>query len=279
MQSWKDLSRRRKLALGAVVIAVLAAGGVYAADRPGEDSAKTPARAKDEPRQYTKPVGKRLELGEVAKISDNYSVAVTELTLYEGENMQLLAATIRAEYIGNKEGEPWADLSVEYAEANGWTGDETSCPSSIDEGPDEALAVGDVTTHLACMNLRSRNVEGGRVYVEEALAKGKRTAWSTDDAVTKKLPAPPPDSLAGTGGAPPRTSWQAPNSGGSDVDDEELEEFEEWKDDIREYKEWTDEADKNVDKYSSNKKKIEKWRDWKEEFDEDYEEWEEVYGD
>lgn len=279
MQSWKDMSGRRKLAIGAVVIAVLAGGGAYAADRFGEEPAKKPARAQEEPRKYTKPVGKRLELGEVAKISDNYSVAVTEVVVYEGEKVQILAATIRAEYIGNGEGEPWADLSAEYVEANGWSSGESSCPRGLDDGKDEPLAVGDVTTHVACMVLRSTNVKGGRVYVEEALAKSKRVAWSTDDAVTKKLPSPPPDSLAGAGGAPPRTSWQAPRGGGNDVDDEELEEFEEWKDGIREYKEWADKADKNVDKYSSNKKKIEEWREWKEEFDEDYEEWEEVYGD
>ena len=280
MQSWKDMSGRRKLALGAIVIAVLAAGGVYAADAfGGEEPAKKTTRAQDQPREYTKPVGKRLELGAVAKISGNYSVAVTDLILYEGEKTQLLAATIRAEYIGNDKGEPWADLSVEYAEANGWRGGEASCPSNIEEASDKPLAVGDVTTHVACMNLRSKNVKGGRVYVEEALAKSKRTAWSTDDAVTKKLPSPPPDSVAGAAGAPPRTSWQAPNGGGNDVDDEEIEEFEEWKDGIREYKEWADEADKNVDKYSSNKKKIAEWREWKAEFDEDYEEWAEVYGD
>jgi hypothetical protein len=279
MQSWKDLSGRRKLAIGAIVIAVLAGGGAYAADRFGEEPAKKPARAQDEPRKYTKPVGKRLELGEVAKISDNYSVAVTEVVVYEGEKVQILAATIRAEYIGNNEGEPWADLAAEYVEANGWSSGESSCPRGIDDETDEPLAVGDVTTHVACMVLRSTNVKGGRVYVEEALAKSKRVAWSTDDAVTKELPSPPPDSVAGAGGAPPRTSWQAPSGGRNDVDDEELEEFEEWKDGIREYKEWADKADKNVDKYSSNKKKIAEWREWKEEFDEDYEEWEEVYGD
>jgi hypothetical protein len=278
MQSWKDMSGRRKLAIGAVVIAVLAAGGVYAADRFGGKDPDKPARAQDEPSKYTKPVGKRLELGAFAKISANYRVAVTELILYEGEETQLLAATIRAEYVGNDEGEPWADLSVEYAEANGWRAGEASCPSNLEETAEEPLATGDMATHVACMNLRSKNVKGGRVYVEEALVKGKRTAWSTDDAVTRKLPPPPPDSATGgTGAAPPRTSWQAPN-GGDSVDEDELEEFEEWKDGIREYKEWTDKVDKNVDKYSANKKKIEEWRDWKQEFDEDYQEWEEVYG-
>ena len=277
MQSWKDMSRRRKLAVAALAVAV-AIGAAFAADQLlGDDAETKPTRAQGEPREYTKPTGKRLELGEVAKISDNYSVAVTELVVYVSKDSQLLAATIKAEYIGKEEGEPWADLSAEYTEANGWTAGEASCPASIESESGEPLTVGDVTTHVACMDLRSRNVKGGRVYVEEALAKGgKRTAWSTDDAVTKELPPPPPDSVVGTGG-PSMTSWQAPN-GCSKADEDEIEEFEEWKDGIREYKEWTDDVDKNIEKYAK-KEKVDDWREWKEDFDEDYEEWEKVYGD
>jgi hypothetical protein len=275
--AWKEMSGRRKFAAVVAVLAVLV-GGFVAADRLLGPEPVEPTPVKATPTKTVPPKGERLELGTSAKISDNYSVAVTEIVVYEGKETQLLAATIKAEYIGSDEGEPWADLSAEYVEKTGWTADEASCPSSLEAAAEKPLAVGDVTTHVACMNLRSKNVEGGRVYVEEALADSRRVAWSTDDAVTKPLPSPPRVTGAG-GGSRAAPSWRPPGRELSEDDKEELEEFEEWKDSVRDYKRWTDEVDEKVDKYSSNKKKIEEWRDWKEDFDEDYEEWEKVYGD
>jgi hypothetical protein len=265
MQSWKGLPGRRKALVLVVALAVLVIGLFFAVDRIAGDEAATsePTRAQEEPREVVRPTGRRLELGTVAKISPSYSVSVTGLSLYEGDDTQFLAATIRAEYLGTSEGEPWADLSVEFADARGRTSGESSCPRSLEEGSNDALATGETTTHVACISLANKVIKGGRLYVEEALAMSHRTAWSTDEAELKQIPdAEVDDAPIGAGPAP---RFNTPSGGGGSRANYEKV-CEKYEDDVKEYRDGIDELDEIAEKYEDNPKyedDLEEFEEWK----------------
>ena len=135
MRSWKHMSGSLKIAVVATVILALSVVGALVAERfdgANQDSAK-PALETDANRDEVTTAAKTLELGDVAKVSSNYKVAVTEVTLYEGAKTQYLAATIKVTYTGNDEGEPWADLSVEYSGPKSQDSSESDCPIDVDD--------------------------------------------------------------------------------------------------------------------------------------------------
>ena len=116
MRWWKSKSGRQKVVIAAVVLAIVAIAGVVAAQRFANDEpVQTRATGSNrEKPEVVKPSGKPLKLGTVARISSNYRVAVTELTLYEVSTGRLMVVTVKAKYIGKEDGEPWGDLTVRY---------------------------------------------------------------------------------------------------------------------------------------------------------------------
>ena len=226
-----------KVALIATAILALSIVGVLANDRfnrANQDDA-VQARETDRDADDVKPTGKPLELGTVAKISPNYRVAVTEVTRYEVSTGQLLAATIEAMYTGKEDGEPWADFNVEFFGSGSKTFGESDCPFDLgDEDPanQSALGPGDESTYTVCIELPTKDIKGGKVLVEEAFSTDDRTFWSTKEAVTKTLPAPPPEPSAQAPAPRSQPRQQPANADRSDacedLDEDKLEEDKEW---------------------------------------------------
>ncbi|HUS21336.1 MAG TPA: hypothetical protein VMZ66_04900 [Aeromicrobium sp.] len=256
-----------KLAIGATVILALSVVGVLAAERfdnANQDDA-VQARKTGANRDKATPVAKTLELGDVAKISSNYKVAVTEVTLYEGAETQYLAATIKATYTGTHEGEPWADLSVQYSAPRSQGSAESDCPIDVDDASDAPpLEAGDEQTYVVCIDLPTKETEKGKVSVEEAFSNGHRAYWSTEAADTKTMPSvAPPTPAAGLPGppAPP----QRGNRSDNDSDVEWTDEYDERLDDLRALKKYLDKeisAYKDTEGHDDDKlDDYEEWRD------------------
>lgn len=272
MRSWRKMSNGLRLAVGAAVVAVLALGGVAAAQRFGGPDAPPPkpSPASDD----AKPVSKQLDLGDFAKISSNYRVAVSEATLYEGGKNQFVAATVKAKYTGSEDGEPWADLIVEFTTADGKTFDESSCPVDIGEASEQpSLKPGDVQTYPVCIDVPTGDLEGGKVSIEEAFADdGDRVDWSTEGADTKSAPSPTPEPETSSGpqASAPRQQPQRQ----ADNDDSDNRRYD--ADDVDDYREKLDDA---IEKYEKQRDRIKaQLRQWDElgyEGDavDDYEDW------
>jgi uncharacterized protein YukE len=286
MRSWARMSNRLRLATVAVVVAALALIGVFASKR--FDTEHTAARPGGvgrtlAPTDDVKPVSKALKLGTDAKISSNYRITVTDATLYEGQRSQYLVATVKAEYIGKDDGDPWADLITEYTR-DSQTLDESSCPADVREtnaSDPPPMATGDVETYAVCFDLPTNEISGGQVSVEEAFSEGHRASWSTDGAVTKALPSPAPKPrVAQAPAARPRTQTQSDSSDRSDdIEeykddlDEAIEKYEKQRDDIdaqlkawkkigyhgdavEDYEDWRDDVDEAIETYKEQREKL-----------------------
>ena len=279
MRWWKSRSRGQKLAIAAVVLAIVAVGGLFATYKLTQGEPEKPRNTSSEREQpAAEPTGRLLKLGTVARISPNYRVAVTALKLYVGGQTQYLAATIEAEYTGKDKGEPWGDLTVEFSRPGSQIAGESDCPIDVDDATREpALAAGETGTYSACMYLPSKKIDDGRVSVEEAFAGGRKTYWSTQGAETETLPsfAAPP-----SGVQKPNTSYRAPKPNNR-ANEEWAEEYIE---DVEEYKDWVEEmqefAEENKDNPGFDEDDIEEYEDWKKEYEdqiEDYEKWKKEY--
>jgi hypothetical protein len=277
MRSWKQMSGGLKLGIVATVILALSIVGVLANERfGGSNDDAVPARETTGPKPDTKPTGKALELGTFAKISSNYRVTVTEVSLYVGETKQYLAATIKAEYTGTDEGEPWADLTVEFYDPKSRVSGESDCPIDVDDASeDPPLAAGEEATYSVCIDLPTKEIKGGKVSIEEAFARGRRAYWSTAEAETKEIPS---FALPGTS---PRPQPQRPRrpAGNSSANDEWVEEYVE---DVEEYREWVEEmdefAEENKNKFDQDD--IDEYEEWKSDYEEqieEYEKWKKEY--
>jgi hypothetical protein len=284
MRSWKRMSIGLKLSIGTTVILALSVVGVLAAERfdgANQDAVQarqTGADSDTENSDDAKPTGKPLELGTVAKISSNYRVAVTEISQYKVPAGRLIVASLDAAYIGKQDGEPWADLMVEFSGSGSKTFDESGCPFDLgDEDPADqtTLGAGDKATYAVCIDLPNIDIKGGRVSVEEAFSStGKRISWSTKEAVTKELPSAAP---ASPNAPAPRSQphRQPANDVRSDdvcddFDDDEYQQQKEYgeyledqyqakkdtmdDDDIDDYKDWKKKHDRMMDYY-------EKWHE------------------
>lgn len=268
-----------KVGIVATVILALSIVGVLAAEQfgdPNDDA--VPAR--ETGRDPAKPgndaaAAKALELGTEAKISPNYRVAVAEVTRYEVPTGQLLAATIEATYIGKEDGEPWADFNVELFGAGSRTFGESDCPfalGDLDPSSQPTLETGDEARYIVCFDVPLTNIKAGKILVEEAFSTDDRTFWSTDDAVTKPLPAPPPRS---SGQRAPATQPQGQpdnDDGGSDAE----EQCEKYEDDVEDYKDNIDHFEKLAEQGDEDDQ--EEFEEWKDAMDANVEQYERTCG-
>jgi len=284
MRAWKKMSFGLKVAVAATVVLALSIVGVLAVERfdsADQDDAVT-ARETDGDTNNAgddaKPASKPLELGTVAKISPNYRIAVTEVSRYEVPTGQVIVPTIKATYVGTEDGEPWADLNVEFYGSGSRSYGESDCPAGLghtDASEQPVLESGDEETHQVCIEVPTKGIKGGMVLVEEAFSTDDRTFWSTTEAVTKTLPSPVPSPASPAAGAPaarPRAGGQEANTR-SMCDNEDWEEYDE---DLEERKEWVDEQDERV-QASGDEDAIEDWEEDRDEFYEEYEEWKDAY--
>lgn len=274
------MSGRLKLGIVATVILALSVVGVLANERfrgASDDAvpARETGRATEKP-DGVKATGKRLKLGTVAKVSPNYRVAVTELTLYNFSTGRIMVVTVKATYIGKDDGEPWADLTVAYSGKDSRTAGESACPFDLEEldASDQAtLKTGDATTYGVCIDLPAGTVEGGRVSVEEAFSEQAPTSWSTDEAVTKTPPAGALPNSSG-GGRAPATQFRPRSGNSSDV----KEECEKYEDDVEEYRDGRGELDELAERYENrpdhDDDKLEDYEEWRDAMDKNVEQYE-----
>ena len=272
------MSAGLKLSLVATGILALSIVGVLANDRFNggtQDGAVKPRESSTAKPDDAKAVGKVVKLGTVAEISPNYRVAVTEVTRYVVPTGQLIAATIEATYIGKQDGEPWADFNVELFGAGSRTFGESDCPfalGDLDPSGQPTLQSGDDATYAICIDVPVKDIKGGKILVEEAFSTDDRHFWSTDGAVTKPLPAPPPRS---SGQRAPATQPQGqPDNydGSSDVDDQ----CEKYEDDVEEYKDNIDHFEKLAEQGDEDDQ--EEFEEWKDTMDANVEHYEKTCG-
>jgi hypothetical protein len=267
-----------KVAIIATVVLALSIVGVLAAERFGGSSRDDAVKARETGGSEQQPddaklTGKRLELGTEAKISANYRVAVTEVSVYDAPTGKLIVPTVEATYIGKDEGEPWADLNVEYFGSGSRSYGESDCPAGLghtDASEQPVLATDEVETYEVCIGVPAKDVKGGTVFVEEAFSTDDRTFWSAEEPVSKTLPSvapePPATQRPATGSQPRRQpADNAREDACDDFDDEEYEDRKEYlerleeqyeakkdtmdEDDIDDYKEWRDDQEKMLDYY------------------------------
>lgn len=269
-RSWRRSSIGQRLSIGATVILALSIVGVLATERfdsaNQDDAVQTGAgRATEKTGDDVKAAGKPLELGTVTKISSNYRVSVAEVTKYEIPTGWLIVPTVRATYIGHEDGEPWADLNVEFFGTGSRSYGESDCPAGLDHG-DAAddrptLANGDDATYDVCIDVPVKAVKGGKVLVEEAFSTDDHTFWSIKGAVTKTLPSPQRS-------VQPNPAARAQRPQVYDDSDDDLENAcEKYKDNVEEYKDNIDDMDDRMDAYKKapghDDDKVEDYEDWK----------------
>jgi len=275
MRWWKSKSVRQKLVIAAVVLAVAVAGGAVAAQRFAGDEPAQRTTGLDRKKPDTpKFSGRPLELGTEARISANYRVAVTELTLYNISTARLMVVTVKATYTGKEDGEPWGDLTVRYIGPDTRTVGETGCPfdlGDLDASDQATLKADEETTYGVCINLPAGKLEGGRVSVEEALVARQEgsTSWTTDGAVTKTAPSTAPDSSGSSGDRDSDTSFREPSGDSAQVDNSEV--CEKYEDDVEKYKDGIDDLDKWAEQYEDapghDEDKVEDYEEWKDMMD------------
>jgi hypothetical protein len=266
VRQWRRSSAGVKLLIVAGVLVVLSLAALVVKNHAGPDAAqRAPERTIDTP--DATPVAKALPLGTSTEIGSDYRVAVTDVTVYEAGGTRFVAARIKAEYTGKKDGAPWADLNVEFSDADGHAFDEASCPVDLgDDADPPALAPGDVQTYTVCTDMPANKTDGGKVTVEEAYADTARKAWSTDEAVTKSAPSPTATPQAeAPAQVPPRPQQQ---SSSNQSDDSDLKErCDDLSDQVRDYKKYVDKTDKQIDWYKQqpnyDSDKVDDYEDWK----------------
>lgn len=270
MRWWKSRSRSQKLAIALVVLAVGAIAGVLATEPFAKDEPEPPRKTAVEREQPTeKLTGKPLALGTVARISPNYRVAVTDLTLYNFSTGRIMVVTVEAAYVGKIDGEPWGDLTVKYVAPDSRTYGESQCPfdlGELDASDQATLKSGDETAYGVCVDLPAGSTEDGRVVVEEALARQEGTkSWTTEGAVTKTPPAVASGPSGSSGDHDDDSSSRRTSGGGGAPDYSKS--CEKYEDDVEEYKDGIDDLDKLAERYEDDPdhddEKVEDYEKWK----------------
>jgi len=281
MRWWKNRSRSQKVAIALVAVAIVAFGGVVGAQKlAGGEPAQPRKTSMAGAQPTTKPVGKRLELGTEVRVSSNYRVAVTELTLYTVPAGRLMVVTVKATYVGKEDGEPWGDLTVKYVASDGRTFGESACPfdlGELDASDQATLKPDDVTTYGVCIDLPKDSIEDGRIVVEEALARQEGTkSWTTKGAVTKTAPAIASDSSGSSGssgGGDRDTSFRGPSTRSGSADYSKA--CDKYEDDMKKYRNGRDDLEELRERYENkpdhDDDKIEDFDKWMDGMDENAE--------
>lgn len=274
-----------KVALIATVVLALSIVGVLAAERFGGSSQDDAVKARETGGSEQQPddaklTGKRLELGTEAKISANYRVAVTEVSLYDAPTGKLIVPTVEATYIGKDEGEPWADLNVEYFGSGSRSYGESDCPAGLghtDASEQPVLATGDVETYEVCIGVPAKDVKGGTVFVEEAFSTDDRTFWSAEEPVSKTLPSVAPEPPADRAPAPrrqPAYDNDSDDGGNATCDEWDQDKYDDSQERAEYYEEYYEKHKDDLDDET-----IDEYKEWKEDHDkmvEYYEKWDEA---
>lgn len=173
-----------------------------AVDTPEQESAdsktdeNTPEEAaEDEESEEEEPEAQddsgELGLGGTAEIGE-YRVAVTEVQLNANDAVkaansfnedpegQYALVSLAVTYIGDEEGDPWLDLSIEMAGSDSRIYDSSSCsavaPNSAMDVP--TLTNGGKAEFSECFDMPVEALEAPKVYVEETLSfNSERIIW------------------------------------------------------------------------------------------------------
>jgi hypothetical protein len=136
-----------------------------------------------------------LALGEKASVGSKYTVSVKEVVpnandVIAAANMfndppkgQYVLAELHVRYVGQREGDPWLDLSMKYVGTDHRQYDESSCGAVV---PHESIDVptlqhGGAASFQICFDMPPKAIEGGEIFVEDSLSfsDDSRVYWRT----------------------------------------------------------------------------------------------------
>jgi hypothetical protein len=136
-----------------------------------------------------------LPLGQAAQVGKSYTVAVLDVIanandMVAGANMfndppkgQYVVVQIKTMYVGNKEGDPWIDLSFRYVGTDARQYAEYDCGAVLphDSGDVPTLEHGGKATFQICFDMPPKAIQGGQLFVEDSLSfSGRgRVYWAT----------------------------------------------------------------------------------------------------
>jgi len=269
MKPWKGKSGEALLTAVALVLGIAALGGGVALTLARNSGTGHPSASDrlGQVSESTKPAAKPLTLGRVAKIGSDYKVAVTGVTLYTEESSdQYIAATLKATYLGTKEGDPTEDLTAEYSTTDSRESKpvtESACLADLGE-PDlsvlnaagqSPLKAGGSKTYVVCIDVPTRKLDNGQVAIA-ASDPDQQAFWTTKGAPSKVAPAPAPPTSYAPAADPKKAAKQL-----KDV-----------KKQLKKAKKARDEVDDLIDNYKDTpgykKKKLKKLKKLKDNYDE-----------
>lgn len=263
---WKAKSGEAWLTAVALVLGLGALGGGVALTMARNNGAAQPSSSRlDGVADLTKRVSKPLPIGRVAKLGSDYSVTVTDATVYTSATEQYIVATLKATYTGKGEGDPTEDLAAAYSTittSKTAANVESACVADFGE-PDLSvlnaagqakLADGDSRSYVVCIDLPTKKVDDGQVSIE-ASASGDLAFWATKGADSKDAPKPAPKPV-------PKPA----------VDRKKIaKQLDEVEDQLDDAKDARDELDDLIDDYKDlpghKKKKLKKMEDMKDDYD------------
>lgn len=188
------------LGLVALVAAVMLTVSRNSASEPDPQARDKVVDATLSPPSNVKP----LAIGSVAKLGSDYSVSVTDVTMYSDKTDQYIVATVKAKYNGKGKGDPTNDLNAAYSTSNSKKSTasiESACAAEFGH-PDLSLlnveaplAGGASKSYVVCIDIPSKKIDTGMVSIA-ASAGGNRAFWTTKGAPSKVAPTPAPTVVA-----------------------------------------------------------------------------------
>jgi hypothetical protein len=207
----RSRSGARGMAIAASVVSVLSIVGVLATqafymslfqggtpsarsnriDTPATSATESPGAAGSTPSASTVAA---VRLGRSATVGSEYQVTVSAVDLNANETVlaansfndkpkgQFILVSLSVKYQGDKEGNPWIDLSETFVGTDARQYDASDCgavaPNPVADVP--TLERGGVASFQVCIDVPPAAVKGGRLFVEPSLSfnDNHRVYWS-----------------------------------------------------------------------------------------------------
>ena len=134
-----------------------------------------------------------LALGAVAQVGREYEVAVTDVNLDATKALlkvnefnskpkgQYVLVTLDVTYVGDKEGDPWLDLTTKLAGSDSRNYDSSTCDAVVARPSMDVptLTNGGTATYDVCFDVPAAAVEDPTVFIEESISfDDTRSYWS-----------------------------------------------------------------------------------------------------
>lgn len=189
--------RSKALSITGLVLSVLSLVGVLGTQALYSTSVvdifrSSAGRSNGEPGRFLPAAGDALELGSSANVGE-YSVTVTGVDTDATERIlaispynqapqdQFVLVDVSVTYLGNGEGDPWADLRIKFTGADARQYDANACIERLDKGAYNVptLETGGAGEFQVCMDVPAVALADAEVFVEEEYSTDNdRVYWS-----------------------------------------------------------------------------------------------------